>query len=143
MLHTKLKGGIMPFEDIFDVSALNVNATQTPKYEFLKFDPNIDLDTWVAPLSFWKRQNGNYHTYKGQTVPTACTLEWCIHTANYYSNKAKFHTKALKKFMLIPGTTLQTWAEESCCDVDYLIAAILTSKYADTPVGLFASKEIK
>jgi len=131
----------MPFEDIFDTSSV-VTQPPVPKYEFLKFDPNIDLDTWVAPLSFWKRQNGNYHTYKNAKVPTPCTLEWCIHTANFYATKQKFQTKALKKFALISGTTLQTWAEEACCDVNYMIAAIITSKYADTPVGVFASKEI-
>jgi len=132
----------MPFEDIFDMSAFNANKQPIPKEEYLHFDPSIDLDTWEAPASFWKRLNGNYHTYKGQTVPTPCTLEWCIHTANFYSNKPKFHTKNLKKFMLISGTTLQTWAEEANCDVTYLIAAIITSKYADTSVGKFASTEI-
>jgi hypothetical protein len=132
----------MAFEDLFDITAFKLNATVIPKEEFLNFDPNLDLDTWVAPKEFWKRLNGHYHTYKGHTIPTPCTLEWCIHTANFYSDKPKFHTKALKDFMLISGTTLQTWAKEANCDVNYLIAAIITSKYSDTPVGKFAAKEI-
>jgi len=132
----------MAFQDIFDLSEFKEYATLIPKNEHLSLDPQVDTTTWTAPPAFWKRFNGNYHTYKGHTIPTPCTLEWCIHTANYYSNKPRFHTTALKKFMLIPGTTLQTWADEASCDVTYLMAAIITSKYKDTPVGVFTSKEI-